>query len=214
LGDPYDGVQLSYDAGRRNLYLTPEGRCAWHSCLRRRSKGTSTSGRDHTRTRWTNARAVSATSPAAVDDVRDSRELEAALDIAACQQRRAAATPHLARASSRSSARNVTESSAFFDRKLTAPLGTLPRPSGPTRAQSAPPWLTTGWRTRDLLGDRLPGDRRRIPNGCWSTAHLPTAISKLLADRSVNFLVDEVDDSSSRRFVADALSMVQHARSL
>jgi hypothetical protein len=24
-GDPYDGVQLSYDAGRRNLYLTPEG---------------------------------------------------------------------------------------------------------------------------------------------------------------------------------------------
>ena len=23
-GDPYDGVQLSYDAGRRNLYLTPE----------------------------------------------------------------------------------------------------------------------------------------------------------------------------------------------
>jgi len=24
-GDPYDGVQLSYDAGRRNLYLTLEG---------------------------------------------------------------------------------------------------------------------------------------------------------------------------------------------
>lgn len=24
-GDPYDGVQLSYDAGRRNLCLTPEG---------------------------------------------------------------------------------------------------------------------------------------------------------------------------------------------
>jgi hypothetical protein len=24
-GEPYDGVQLSYDAGRRNLYLTPEG---------------------------------------------------------------------------------------------------------------------------------------------------------------------------------------------
>jgi hypothetical protein len=24
-GDPYDGVQLSYDAGRRNLYLTAEG---------------------------------------------------------------------------------------------------------------------------------------------------------------------------------------------
>jgi hypothetical protein len=24
-GDPYDGVQLSYDAGRRNLYLTSEG---------------------------------------------------------------------------------------------------------------------------------------------------------------------------------------------
>jgi hypothetical protein len=23
-GDPYDGVQLSYDAGRRKLYLTPE----------------------------------------------------------------------------------------------------------------------------------------------------------------------------------------------
>ena len=23
-GDPNDGVQLSYDAGRRNLYLTPE----------------------------------------------------------------------------------------------------------------------------------------------------------------------------------------------
>jgi hypothetical protein len=30
----------------------------------------STSGRDHTRTCWTNARAVSAASPAAVDDVR------------------------------------------------------------------------------------------------------------------------------------------------
>jgi hypothetical protein len=57
---------------------------------------------------------------------------------------------------------------------------------------------------------RLPGDPRRIPNGCWSTAHLPTAISKLLADRSVNYLVAEVDDSSSRPFVADALSMVQH----
>jgi hypothetical protein len=24
-GDPYDGVQLSYEAGRRNLYLTAEG---------------------------------------------------------------------------------------------------------------------------------------------------------------------------------------------
>jgi hypothetical protein len=24
-GDPYDGVQLSYDAGRRKLYLTLEG---------------------------------------------------------------------------------------------------------------------------------------------------------------------------------------------
>jgi hypothetical protein len=24
-GDAYDGVQLSYEAGRRNLYLTPEG---------------------------------------------------------------------------------------------------------------------------------------------------------------------------------------------
>jgi hypothetical protein len=24
-GDPYDAVQLSYDAGQRNLYLTPEG---------------------------------------------------------------------------------------------------------------------------------------------------------------------------------------------
>jgi hypothetical protein len=24
-GRPYDGVQLSYDAGRRKLYLTPEG---------------------------------------------------------------------------------------------------------------------------------------------------------------------------------------------
>ena len=24
-GDRYDGVQLSYDAGRRSLYLTPEG---------------------------------------------------------------------------------------------------------------------------------------------------------------------------------------------
>ena len=24
-GDPYDGVQLSYKAGRRNLYLTLEG---------------------------------------------------------------------------------------------------------------------------------------------------------------------------------------------
>jgi hypothetical protein len=46
-GDPYDGVQLSYEAGRRNLYLTPEGRCAWHSCSRRQPKGISTSGRDH-----------------------------------------------------------------------------------------------------------------------------------------------------------------------
>jgi hypothetical protein len=45
-GDPYDGVQLSYDAGRRNLYLTPEGCCAWHSCSRRQSKRISTSGRD------------------------------------------------------------------------------------------------------------------------------------------------------------------------
>jgi hypothetical protein len=45
-GDPYDGVQLSYDAGRRNLYLTPEGRCAWPFCSRRRSNGRSTSGRD------------------------------------------------------------------------------------------------------------------------------------------------------------------------
>jgi hypothetical protein len=53
---------------------------------------------------------------------------------------------------------------------------------------------------------RLPGDRRRIPNGCWSTAHLPTGISKLPADRSVNYLVDEVDDSSSWAFVADAPS--------
>ena len=42
------------------------------------------------------------------------------------------------------------------------------------------------------MTDRLPGDRRRIPNGCWCTAHLPTAISKLSADRSVNYLVDEV----------------------
>jgi hypothetical protein len=24
-GDPYDGVQLSYETGRRNLYLTTEG---------------------------------------------------------------------------------------------------------------------------------------------------------------------------------------------
>jgi hypothetical protein len=24
-GDPYDGVQLSYDTGRRKLYLTPRG---------------------------------------------------------------------------------------------------------------------------------------------------------------------------------------------
>ena len=24
-GGPHDGVQLSYDTGRRNLYLTPEG---------------------------------------------------------------------------------------------------------------------------------------------------------------------------------------------
>ena len=24
-GDPYDGVQLSYDAGPQSLYLTPEG---------------------------------------------------------------------------------------------------------------------------------------------------------------------------------------------
>jgi hypothetical protein len=48
-GDPYDGVQLSYDAGRRNLYLTQRERCAWQSCSRRRLKGISTSGRDHTR---------------------------------------------------------------------------------------------------------------------------------------------------------------------
>jgi hypothetical protein len=45
-GDPYDGVQLSYDAGRRNPYLTQRGRCAWHSCSRRRSKRRSPSGRD------------------------------------------------------------------------------------------------------------------------------------------------------------------------
>ena len=37
-GDPYDGVQLSYDAGRRNLYLTPEGALRLASCLRRRSR--------------------------------------------------------------------------------------------------------------------------------------------------------------------------------
>jgi hypothetical protein len=37
-------------------------------------------------------------------------------------------------------------------------------------------------------------------------AHLPTAISELPADRSVNYFVDEVDDSSSRPVVADALS--------
>ena len=24
-GDPYDGVELSHNAGRRNLYLTPKG---------------------------------------------------------------------------------------------------------------------------------------------------------------------------------------------
>ena len=46
-GDPYDGVQLSYDAGRRNLYLTPERRCAWQSCSRRQPKRISTSGRNH-----------------------------------------------------------------------------------------------------------------------------------------------------------------------
>src|SRR5215211_1287408 len=45
-GNPYDGVQLSHEAGGRNLYLTPEGRCAWHSCSQRQSKGISTSGRD------------------------------------------------------------------------------------------------------------------------------------------------------------------------
>jgi hypothetical protein len=45
-GDPYDGVQLSYDAGRRKLYLTLEGGCAWHFCSRRRWKGISTSGRN------------------------------------------------------------------------------------------------------------------------------------------------------------------------
>ena len=43
-GDPYEGVQLRRRPG--NLYLTPEGRCAWHSCSRRRSKGISRSGRD------------------------------------------------------------------------------------------------------------------------------------------------------------------------
>jgi hypothetical protein len=55
------------------------------------------------------------------------------------------------------------------------------------------------------VAGRPPGDGRRIPNGCWSTAQLSTAISKLPAGRSVNYLVDEVDDSSSRPFVADAL---------
>jgi hypothetical protein len=39
-GGPYDSVQLSYDAGRRKLYLTLEGRCAWHFCSRRRLKDT------------------------------------------------------------------------------------------------------------------------------------------------------------------------------
>ena len=45
-GDPYDGVQLGYDPGRRNLYLTPRGRCAWHFCSRRQSKGKSPSARN------------------------------------------------------------------------------------------------------------------------------------------------------------------------
>ena len=45
-GDPYDAVQLTYDAGRRKLYLTQRGRYAWHSCSRRRSKGISTSVRN------------------------------------------------------------------------------------------------------------------------------------------------------------------------
>ena len=37
-GGPYDGVQLSYVAGQRNLYLTPRRRCAWQSCSRRQPK--------------------------------------------------------------------------------------------------------------------------------------------------------------------------------
>jgi hypothetical protein len=37
-GDPYDGVQLSYEAGRRNLYLTPKGGTAPGSPARGRSR--------------------------------------------------------------------------------------------------------------------------------------------------------------------------------
>jgi hypothetical protein len=59
-GDPYDGVQLSYDAGRRNLYLTPEAALRLAFLLAAAVERASTSGSNHTRTRWTNPRAVSA----------------------------------------------------------------------------------------------------------------------------------------------------------
>src|SRR5215218_4331390 len=75
-GDPYDGVQLSYDAGRRNLYLTPEGRCGWHCCSRRRAKGISTSVRDPHQALGEaldeRERGVGDFAPAAVDDQRVS----------------------------------------------------------------------------------------------------------------------------------------------
>jgi hypothetical protein len=55
-------------------------------------------------------------------------------------------------------------------------------------------------------GGRLPGDRRRDPE--WMLEHGASADRYLeTTGRSISeYVVDEVDDSSSRPFVADALS--------
>ena len=44
---PYDRVELSFEAGRRNLYLTPEGALRLAVLLAAAVEGISTSGRDH-----------------------------------------------------------------------------------------------------------------------------------------------------------------------
>jgi hypothetical protein len=57
--------------------------------------------------------------------------------------------PHRARASSQSSGRNVTESSAFFDRELRAPLELFLDRQARYGCNSAPPsFAETGWPTR------------------------------------------------------------------
>jgi hypothetical protein len=46
-GGPYDGVQLSYAAGLRNLYLTPEAALRLAILLAAAADGISTSGSNH-----------------------------------------------------------------------------------------------------------------------------------------------------------------------